>query len=210
MLFKVGGRVKTEIFLKDPPVVFHTTVKACDNDAIILTAPLVRGKRIGVADSTRVVVTEASATGLLIVDTSVIRMENEPNLAWVLKVPSLQNIRKIQRRREARYEVDLHVRWKSSKVTSEDKLLHLINVNSLGALVSTDVPLEIDDQVVVDLTPLVKVSGKMMDQKLNIVGHVVRRVGNQGSVYGVQFEPMERMNKGRLLEALRRLKTTTI
>ncbi|MCB9766689.1 MAG: PilZ domain-containing protein [Candidatus Omnitrophica bacterium] len=189
---------------------FHTTVKACDNDAIILTAPLVRGKRIGVADSTRVVVTEASATGLLIVDTSVIRMENEPNLAWVLKVPSLQNIRKIQRRREARYEVDLHVRWKSSKVTSEDKLLHLINVNSLGALVSTDVPLEIDDQVVVDLTPLVKVSGKMMDQKLNIVGHVVRRVGNQGSVYGVQFEPMERMNKGRLLEALRRLKTTTI
>ncbi len=207
MLFKVGSRVKTEIFLKDPPVVFHATVRDCDNKHIGLAAPIAKGKRIAIAEGTRVVVTEATSTGLLIIDTSVERMETEPTLTWVLKVPGLQNIRKIQRRREARYEVDLHVKWKSTRFPGEEKLLHLINVNSLGSLVSTDIPFEIDDQVVIDLTPLVKVSGKMIHQKLNIVGHVVRKVGTQGSVYGIQFEPMERMDKGRLLEALRRLKT---
>ena len=210
MLFKVGGRVKVEIFLKDPPVVFHTTVRECDNRHIGLAAPLKNGKRIGIVEETRVVVTESSSSGLLIVDTAVARMETEPSLTWILKVPGIQNIRKIQRRREARYEVDLHVKWKSSTYSGEERLLHLINVNSLGALISSEHPFQIDDQIVIDLTPLMKVSGQRIEQKMNMVGHVVRCVGTSGSVYGVQFEPMARLDKGRLLEALRRLKSTAV
>ena len=210
MLFKVGGRVKAEVFLKDPPVVFHTIVKECDNTFIGLSAPSARGKKIGVPEKTRVVVTEATPTGLLIVDTCVERMETEPSLTWLLRVPGLENIRKIQRRREARYEVDLHVKWKSPHYPGDDNLLHLINVNSLGALISSDTPFEIGDPLSLDLTPLVKISGKMIEQKLNVQGQIVRKVGTQGSVFGVQFEPIDRMDKGRLLEALRRLKTTTV
>lgn len=209
MLLKIGGRVKAEVFLKDPPIVFYTTVRKCDNETIELSAPIAMGKRIGVVDGARVLVTEASSSGLLILDTSIVRMETEPDLCWVLRAPTIQNIRKIQRRREVRYLVDLHVKSRTPKDAREETLLHLINVNTLGALIATETPLSLGEEVMLDLTPLVKVSGYLIEQRFNVVGKVVREVGDQGRVYGIQFDKLDRVNKGRMIEALRRLKSLT-
>jgi c-di-GMP-binding flagellar brake protein YcgR len=212
LLINPGTKVKVEVYLTDPPVVFHTSVIRSDIKSIELAAPMVNGKRVGVPSGTRVMVLETSATGLLFIDTRVDEIRTKPQAAWVLPTPGLEGIRKIQRRHEPRYEVDLHLNWRrlSEPGSVETTPLHLVNVNSGGALLSIDKDLGVGEEIIIDLSPLIHVSGALTDRKVSTRARIVRKVGEPSRVYGASFDSLERLEKVHLLEALRRLKSRVV
>ena len=212
MLLKPGSRIKMEVYLRDPPVVFHSTVKNCDVKTIEIVAPIVNGKRVAVPPNTGVTLVETSPGGLLRLDTSVQDVKTKPQALWVVQTPGIEGIHKIQRRREQRFEVDLHVKWKKTMGTGsyEPTPLHLINVNSMGAMVSLDDNFELGDEIIIDLTPLIHVSGELTDQRIATKCKVVRMIGEGGTLVGVIFETLERMERVHLVDALRRLKSRVV
>lgn len=214
-LFKPGTRVKVEVHISDPPVMLHTSVRSCDIQMIELDAPVVKGTRLGVLPQTHVTVTETSPTGLILIDTNVLQVNTKPLPVWVLHMPGLEDIRHIQRRREVRYEVDLHLRWKRREETNwpDQQLLHMINVNTFGAFVAIQSDLEVGSEIVVDLTPLIQIGGNpLANYRITPRSKIIRRAKeqsmNQG--YGVTFENLERLEKGFLLEGIRRLKSRMV
>lgn len=212
MILSPGARVKVEVFLKDPPLVFSSSVQACDDKAIELAAPSVNGKKIGVPDGTRVLLTEITQAGLMVVDTSVSSVKSKPHVAWVLPVPPISNIRKIQRRIESRYEVDLHLPWTPVEggKTAQMPLVRVVNINSHGALISGSDPYTIGEEFNLDLTSLIWVSGQMTDQKIIVRAKVVRHVSEDGKLVGVQFQEVDRDVRASLLSSLKRLKSRVV
>jgi c-di-GMP-binding flagellar brake protein YcgR len=211
MLIAPGTKVRVEVYLADPPVVFNTLIRGCDLKTIEVAAPTVNGKKIGVPPETRVVLIETSDSGLLYLDTTVEQVKTSPSVQWVLRSPGFEGIRKIQRRREERFAVDLHIKWHMKDESAyEPTSLHLININSYGALVSVDRDLAVGDDLIVDLTSLVHVSGQMTDRRVTTRGRVVRKIGEVGTVYGITFETLERLERVHLLEAIRRLKSRVV
>ena len=209
MLLKPGNRVKVEVYLKDPPLVFNTHVYTCDEKAFSIFAPLFSGKKIGVPVDTRVLITEVSPSGLTVVDTHVQEVKPKPHVTWHLPIPEMARIHRIQNRREPRYELDLHLPWRDSEtsVWKEGALCHVVNINSMGALISVDRQLEVGDEITMDLTNLLKVGGQTFDKKVLAVSKVVRLAGESGTVAGVQFQNLGRRERSAMLDALRRLKS---
>jgi hypothetical protein len=208
-LFKIGGRVKVEVHIADPPIVLHTSVRNCDSREIELDAPVVQGKRVGVLPETQITLTQTSSSGLMLVDTSVIQVRPKPSPVWVLRAPGFDGIRLIQRRHEERYEVDLHLHWKKRDVTGwpEDLLLQMVNVNKQGAFVSIPVELEVGEEIIIDLTPLIRVGGNpSVTQRIAPRCKVVRHASGPNQCYGLTFENLDRIEKGFLSEGIRRLK----
>ena len=213
MLLKPGTRVKVEVYISDTPVVLHTSVRSCDSQTIELDAPVVQGKKVGVPPDTKVTMTETSSGGLLLVETEVVQVRTKPIPVWELRVPSINAIRKIQRRIEERYEVDLHLRWKRRDDFGwpESALLHMINVNASGALVSAPVELQVGDEIIIDLTPLIRVGGDPnVGHRISPRCKIVRRTSKNGQCYGLTFENLDRMEKIHLSEAIRRLKSRVV
>ncbi|MCG3195807.1 MAG: PilZ domain-containing protein [Candidatus Omnitrophica bacterium] len=212
MLVKPGSRVKVEVDIGDPKPIFHTVVRSCDPRAIELAAPTVNGKKVGVASGTKVTLIEVSSTGLLFIETLVEEVKSQPQALWLLKFPTLESIRRIQRRREARYEVDVHVRWKKSPDARDFEIdpLHVVNINTMGALVTTEKQLLIGEDILLDLSPLVQVGGTLTGQKVLARSKVVRQVGDSGRVFGVSFEALDRLQRSSLNEAIRRLKSRQV
>jgi len=209
VLLKPGNRVKVEVFVKDPPLVFNTSVHLCDDKTIQIAAPSYSGKKIGVAENTRVLVTEVSPEGLLVVDTCVERMTSKHHVLWILPVPGIEGIHRIQNRREPRYEVDLHLPWREvdSRDSGSFSLCHVVNINSLGALLSLDREFDVGEEFLVDLTNLVRVGGEIPEKKVMARSKVARIAGQSGSVVGVTFENLGRKERKGLLDAIRRLKS---
>ncbi len=212
-LFRAGTRVKVEVQISDPPVVLYTSVRSCDNRIIELDAPIVKGKRVGVLPETRVTVTEISSSGLMLAETEVSMVRTRPLPVWVLNVPGLEGIRHIQRRREERYEVDLHLRWKKPSETGwpAHPLLHMVNVNTLGAYVAMPADLEVGEEIIIDLTPLIQVGGNTsITHRISPRCKVVRSATGPLPCYGVTFENLERLEKGFLTQGIRRLKSKMV
>jgi c-di-GMP-binding flagellar brake protein YcgR len=208
-LFKIGGRVKVEVHISDPPIVLHASVRNCDSREIVLDAPVVRGKRVGVLPETQITLTQTSSSGLMLVETRVIQVRPKPLPVWVLRAPGFDGIRLIQRRREERFEVDLHLHWKMRDVTGwpEDHLLQLVNVNTTGAFISVPAELEVGEEIIIDLTPLIRIGGNpSATQRIAPRCKLVRRASGPNQCYGVIFENLERMEKSFLNEGIRRLK----
>lgn len=212
MIISPGARVKIEVFLKDPPLVFHSSVFACDDKNFEITAPTVNGKRIGVPDGTRVLITEITLEGLLVIDTIVSAVESKRHVAWILPIPPISNIRKIQRRIEPRYEVDLHLPWIPLEEDSpaQMQLVRVVNINSFGALIVGTAPYKVGDEFQLDLTSLVWVSGEMSGQKVVVRARVVRYASEDGKSVGIQFQEVDRNVRAHLLSALRRLKSRVV
>lgn len=212
MILSPGSRVKVEVFLKDPPIVFSSNVQTCDDKTIELAAPSVNGKKIGVPDETRVLLTEITLEGLMVVDTQVSSVKSKPQVIWVLPVPPISNIRKIQRRIESRYEVDLHLPWTpiDANNLSEGHLVRVVNINSHGALISGTKQYKIGEEFNLDLTSLIWVSGEMTGQKVIVRAKVVRYTGEDKMKVGVQFQDVGRNVRASLLSALRRLKSRIV
>lgn len=208
MLVKPGSRVKVEVDIGDPRPIFHTVVRGCDPGVFELAAPTVNGKRVGVPTGTKVTVIEVSSSGLLFIETLVEEVKSQPQALWLLKSPTLESIRRIQRRREARYEVDIHVRWKACPEAKDFEvgLLHVVNINTMGALITSEKPLAIGEEILLDLSPLVQVGGTASGQKVLVRARIVRQVGEAGRVYGVLFEGLDRRERSGLNEAIRLLK----
>ena len=108
-------------------------------------------------------------------------------------------------RLEAQREKDL--REAETGDWQEGVLCHVININSLGALVSVDRRLEVGDEVTVDLTNLLKVGGESFDRKVCVTSKVVRLAGESGMVAGLRFDNLGRRERSALMDALRRLKS---
>lgn len=212
MLLNPGSKVKVEVRLGETPLAFQSVVRSCDPKAIEILAPTVNGKKLAVPPGTNVSLTEVTSSGILYLESKVEEVRPSPTAVWVLRAPGLEAIRRVQRRREPRYMVDLHIRWRrrDSPGATVQNLLTLVNVNSMGALISLEDPLEVGEEMMLDLTPLVHVSGQMVDQKIQVRVRVVRKVGTPSRYYGVTFESLERMEKVYLGEALRRLKTRVV
>jgi len=212
-LLKPGTRIKVEVHVTEPPVVLHTFVRHCDNRIIELDAPSVQGKRMGVLPETRVTLKETSTSGLLLADTEVLEVRTKPLPVWVLRVPGLEDIRHIQRRREERYEADLHLRWKMRDETGwpEKPLLLLVNVNTYGAFVAVPADLEVGEEIIIDLTPLIQIGGNPhIKQRITPRCKVVRCAAGPVQRYGVTFENLERLEKRFLAEGIRRLKSQRV
>jgi c-di-GMP-binding flagellar brake protein YcgR len=213
LLLQPGSRVRVEVYIKDPPLVFTSTVRSSGSDSFEISAPSIGGKRIGVPPDTRVTVIESSHSGLLILDTDVEGIHTKPETVWVIRIPDLEGIRRIQRRREPRYEIDLHVRWKTleDKNFENEAPVHIININSNGALLIIEhPPLDVHDAIHIDLTPLIQVGGRLEGQKTITGCKVVRIAREGGKVYGVTFDNLERMEKVHLMDAIRRLKSRIV
>jgi c-di-GMP-binding flagellar brake protein YcgR len=212
LILSHGARVKVEVFLKDPPLIFSSNVQKCDDKTIELAAPTVNGKKIGVPEETRVLLTEFTLEGLMVVDTHVIAVRSKPQVTWVLPVPPISNIRKIQRRIESRYEVDLHLPWIPLEGGSpgEMPLVRVVNINSHGALLTGTERYEVGDEFKLDLTSLIWVSGEMTGQKVILRAKVVRHASEDGKTVGVQFQEVERNVRTSLLSSLRRLKSRIV
>ncbi len=212
-LLKIGGRVKVEVHLADPPVVLHTSVRLCDSHVIELDAPVVQGKRMGVLPGTQITVTEVSPNGLLLVETDVIQVRTKPLPVWDLRIPGLEKIRHIQRRRADRYEVDLHLRWKKREDESwpAHSLLHMVNVSTFGAFVAMPVELETGEEIIIDLTSLILVGGNTsLQHRITPRCKVVRCTTGPMSCYGLTFENLDRVAVRYLDEAIRRLKSKRV
>ena len=212
-LLKPGTRIKIEVHVSEPPVVLYTSVRNCDNRIIELDVPVAHGKRMGVLPETQVTLTETSTSGLLLAETEVLEVKTRPLPVWVLRLPGLESIRHIQRRREERYEVDLHLRWKLRDETGwpEKPLLLLVNVNTYGAFVAVPAELEVGEEIIIDLTPLIQIGGNPhIKQRISPRCKVVRCVSGPVQRYGVTFENLERLEKRFLAEGIRRLKSQRV
>jgi c-di-GMP-binding flagellar brake protein YcgR len=209
LLINPGSRVKVEVFLRDPPFVFYSVVKTCDETALRINAPKLNGKRVTVPTNTKVTITESGPDGLVHLDSLVSDIDPEPPVLWVIPIPQLESIHKIQRRTEPRYEIDLHFPWRNVGASEMGgvMLCHVININSHGALVSLGQTFEIDDEIVLDLTPLIQVSGETFEHKVTVKAKVVREAGKGTNTYGLLFENLGRREKSALLSAVRRLKS---
>jgi hypothetical protein len=193
-------------------LVFNTHVCACDEKTFSILAPSFSGKKIGVPVDTKVLVTEISPSGLTVVDTHVREVRPKPHVTWDLPIPEMERIHRIQNRREPRYELDLHLLWRDSETSlwKEGDLCHVVNINSMGALISVERELEVGDEITLDLTNLLKVGGERFDKKIQAVSTVVRLAGESGTVAGIRFGNLGRRERSAMLDALRRLKSSIV
>lgn len=211
MLIKPGKRVKVEIHLGEPPVSLFTLVRMCDSQQIQLDAPTIKGKKAAVPAGTQVVLVESSREGLLIVESQVREVSTQPLPVWIIPIPGLEKIQRIQRRRNERFLVDLHVRWKKRDDREfRPDHLHMIDINPQGAYAMIPENMEVGDEFYVDLTPLIQISGQPISQRISPLCKIVRKVMASGEGYGFTFSGMEREVKSLLNESIRRLKSKAV
>ncbi|KXK39703.1 MAG: hypothetical protein UZ16_OP3001000315 [Candidatus Hinthialibacteria bacterium OLB16] len=211
MLIKPGTRVKIEIRFGEQPIILYSLVRMCDAQRIEIDAPTVKGKRAAVPVETPIVLVESSREGLLIIESHVQEVLTRPLPVWLIPIPRLEMIRRIQRRREERYLVDLHLRWKRREDREYRKdLMHIIDINSQGAFATLPESMELESEFFLDLTPLVQIGGRSISQRVSPVCKVVRKASGPGEGYGITFTGMEREIKTLLNEAIRRLKSKVV
>jgi c-di-GMP-binding flagellar brake protein YcgR len=171
-------------------------------------APTVGGKKVAVPPQTRVTLTDYTQSGLTLLETVVGEVKMNPSPVWIIPIPTMQGIRRIQRRIAERFEIDIKLRWRKKDLGGEHEQepLHLLNISSTGAYIKVSSLLEIGDEIVMDLTPLIQLTGTVILQKIRPSGTIVRKGSDHGFFYGICFAQLERMDKVSLMEALRKIK----
>jgi len=212
MLIRPQTTVTVEIMLGDKSLSFETHVLNCDDQTISVSAPLFEKKRVVANPGTQVLLIFREEDGLKIVDTTVLRVERNHPVRWILKMPGIEGFRKINRRQDPRYELNVRLPWipPDEYHLKDGNLLLVVNMSVSGAQVSLDCDLQLGDEIGIDLTPLARVSGEKIDHKVFITARVVRVAKEGERTYGVRFQTLSSSEKSMLAKALLRLKSKVV
>lgn len=185
-----GSRVELEVPLKQTKLSLHAVVVKWSPSIIETTAPCLNGQRFSFPVGTPVDVKETCEDSVLILHSRLEGIRNGSHLRWILGMPGFDGIERIQRRTHVRYSIHAQcfIQSHSHLVCPEHKVIQIRDISSGGALIGLNRKLELGENLLLNLSPVLRPEVAEAISELVAKARVVRLACKEQSHYGVTFD----------------------